>query len=771
MITIRKIDEKNIGITDGENATEAIFPAQFSARSLFSGSVMLLSPVHQVRFSGRVEEFRVLGAGGAESYETAEALVSALNGFVGNFNPAGGTASTTLPGFAPGKHYYEAQAIVVDGVIWTAKGEFDAPPEFDPADWNNLSVDKANKVKFPALPFDGSALNVFPPRILHFDVSKTPEVTGLGGQGFVAWQVAGHAFHLFGAWVDSVNGDGKTRIGLFQFQDGELTSVRDIFDGDVWLESDWTLTYGINGTRQDVGTLSGFDFATDMTIPALPNFDLSDVAEYMQKKIPTSFGNRTVLVSDVDGEVHGDEVSLVEDIPDEDSPALNNQIPTVGAVHLKLKELRVLIDTLPAYGVEFDTTVANPACTRIGRSELHKSLPIQSKMRRCLLNDDGTVNYYLNANDSTLREDGAAANLTGADGQVMVEIPGHYRKFEVEGTKIRVFLSEYQLPGFHLVPKTYRSAYEAAIDRTVAAEPKLASVVNPAPEFRGGNNTSSWDGTYRSLLGRPGTVTSLTNFRTYARRRGTAGKNGAGWNCEVYDIQKTCYWLYVVEYANLNSQAPYNAQPDANGYRQGGLGDGVTTLNGTNWNNFNGYNPFIACGYTNSLGNRTGLVSFAMPAEYGATLTVQVPSYRGLENPFGHVWKWTDGCKLRIQSNDAGGLSEFFVCTEPDKFQDNTYDDYEKRGNLPRNEGYIKEMLIAENGENMSKVASGASSTTYFCDYFYTSIPSSGESKRGVLLGGGAADGASAGLACAYSDGAASAASARVGSRLCFIPV
>ena len=84
------------------------------------------------------------------------------------------------------------------------------------------------------------------------------------------------------------------------------------------------------------------------------------------------------------------------------------------------------------YGIEWDSNVASSACTRIGRPELHVSLPIQSKMRRCILRDNGTVAYYLHANDSTKRDTGAAAKLDGTDGQVMVEIPAHYRKFEVD---------------------------------------------------------------------------------------------------------------------------------------------------------------------------------------------------------------------------------------------------------------------------------------------------------------------------------------------------
>jgi hypothetical protein len=392
-------------------------------------------------------------------------------------------------------------------------------------------------------------------------------------------------------------------------------------------------------------------------------------------------------------------------------------------------------------------------------------------MRRCLLYDDGTVNYYLDATDSTLSDTGAAAVLDGSQGQVMVEIPEHWRKFEFEGTKWSVLLSESQLPGFHFVPKAYRSAYEAAIDRTVTSAPKLASAVNTSAAFRGGNNSSAWDGDARTLLGKPGTNISLTNFRTYARRRGTAGRNGAGWNCDVYDIQKTCYWLYVVEYANLNSQEAYNAQPTAEGYMQGGLGDGVTTAGNSMWNSWNSRNPFVPCGHTNSLGNRSGAVDFVMPEGFGATLTVQVPAYRGLENPFGHIMSWTDGCKCHIGGAKGSGISEFFVCAEPDLFQDSDYDNYEKRGDLTRDEGYIGEMLIGEFGENMPKLASGASSTTYFSDYFKSGIPTTAvEAQRGVLFGGYAMDGLYAGPGCSNASFAASEAYAYAGTRLCFIP-
>jgi hypothetical protein len=160
-----------------------------------------------------------------------------------------------------------------------------------------------------------------------------------------------------------------------------------------------------------------------------------------------------------------------------------------------------------------------------------------------------------------------------------------------------------------------------------------------------------------------------------------------------------------------------------------------------------------------------------MPDEYdtGVVTKVKVPSYRGVENPFGHLWKWTDGCKCEIQSDTDGALSKFYVCLDPSKFQDSSYNDYDMRGELPRKEGYVKRMMIGEHGDIMPMEV-GASSTTHFADYFYTNIPASGAAMRGVLFGGGAAYGASAGLSYASTANAASSTLASFGSRLCFIP-
>ena len=415
-----------------------------------------------------------------------------------------------------------------------------------------------------------------------------------------------------------------------------------------------------------------------------------------------------------------------------------------------------------SYGVEFDVTVSSPSCTRIGSTDLHKSLPIQSRMRGCLLDDDGKVVEYLDPTDWT-------GNVRdGSRGQVMVEIPLHYRKCETDGNKRRVLISELPLPGYDIVPLMYVSAYEASVQRSTN---KLCSVANDDVDYRGGGNQSANDAKSNTLLGRPATSISRTNFRAYARKRKA---DSTEWNCMTYDAQKTLYWLFVIEYATLNSQATYNSEPTAEGFRQGGLGAGVTTLDGGKWNTFNGYNPFIPCGYTDELGNRTGVVEYTMPTEYNATETkVSVPRYRGVENPFGHIWQWTDGVNIRISATKANGgddLSQVYVCHDPAKFNDSNYEGYSHVGNEARNEGYVKELIFGEGGEIVPKICTGAGSTTYICDYHYTNIPSSGAVLRGLLFGGNATNGAAAGFASANSYYAPSTAAAYFGSRLCFLP-
>lgn len=418
------------------------------------------------------------------------------------------------------------------------------------------------------------------------------------------------------------------------------------------------------------------------------------------------------------------------------------------------------------YGIRHFFNNASPDLTRIGDADLHRDLPVQNLMRRCVVDDTGAVRYYLNANDSTKKEDGTAANLTGADGQVMVEIPAHYRKasLNTSGGYMDVEISLYPFEGAIRVPRYLVSAYEATLDRE---DNKLSSVVNNTAKYRGGNNNADWDGTYRSLLGLPATNISLTNFRTYGRNRGT------GWGCYDYNAHLAIYWLFCIEYATLNSQKAFNPDLDSAGYHQGGLGPGVSNF--SNWSTYNSYNPIIPCGFTNSLGNKTGVKDFvlteAQAEAYGSEHTESVPSYRGIENPFGHIWKWADG----FLGVGTGEYQEIYVCRDASKYASAVTSDYVHFADHEASaDGYCKSIVASDPnlqaeirvfGDIFDRDDSGSAST-YFCDYHWHG--NSEGTVYGLYVGGRADYGSRDGLACFVAYNGVDTAAAGIGSRLCW---
>lgn len=421
-----------------------------------------------------------------------------------------------------------------------------------------------------------------------------------------------------------------------------------------------------------------------------------------------------------------------------------------------------ILESILAYGVERDVDSLNPSFYRIGNYALHRSLPVQSMMRGCTLADDGTVNHYFN-DDWTANEDGTEIKKDGSDGMVMIEIPEFYLKV-FSGDREGYMISTYPLNGYTRIAKTYISAYEATVDRSTTTL-KLASVANSTATFRGGNNNSVLDGSNTTQLGKPLTNTSRANFRTYARNRYSSSYDISPYAWNMYDMftHNILWILYTIEYASTNSQLAVNNKLDSNGFKQGGLGNGVTTISSSDWFNFNIYYPIIPCGTSDSLGNGSGEVSYRLPSSFGnGSVKVAVPRYRGIENPFGHIWKNTDGVIFDIKADVSGGTSTIYYCADPKYYADSVNSNYSNLGQLPRENGYVSKVV---NG-TVFPTKTGGSTTTGICDYFYTSVTSS--SLRTCFVGGYSSLSAGAGLAYVYSTDAVDYVYAYGGSRLVF---
>ena len=423
------------------------------------------------------------------------------------------------------------------------------------------------------------------------------------------------------------------------------------------------------------------------------------------------------------------------------------------------------LEDIYSYGVEWDSTVADPTLTRIGNPLLHKSLPVQSQYKGCVANG-AEINYYLNPNDWSQKADGTPSVLDGTDGTVRVHIPKFYGKSGVEGTKRWVRMSTIKINNTWIeIPEMLVDAYRSTVDTTVSATPKAVSVVNTTAQFRGGGNRTANDtyldtNAFRSDLGKPRTSISRANMRTYA--------TNAGSEMLCYEYYKWIfYWAWVVEYATLNSQKAYTADLTAEGYHQGGLGDGVTTWN-SDWDTYNGYYPLIPCGYCNDIGNFTGVKDLVIPetvineSTTVASKTFKVPRWRGFDNPFGDTWTNLDG--IILERTAANQPSSVYTTTDPTAFGDNNTAKGKMTvaGTEIASDGSIKDYDLGETGEIIPSVV-GGSATTYMCDYHYCSASST--ALRTLIVGGRAHSGGSAGLGYFSSSAGVGDADTNVGFR------
>lgn len=404
------------------------------------------------------------------------------------------------------------------------------------------------------------------------------------------------------------------------------------------------------------------------------------------------------------------------------------------------------LEDIYSYGVEWDSTVADPTLTRIGNPLLHKSLPVQSQYKGCVANG-AKVNYYLDPNDWSKKADGTPSVLDGTDGTVRVHIPKFYGKSGVEGNKRWVRISTVKCDDTWVeIPEMLLDAYRSTVNQTGN---KAVSVVNTTAQFRGGGNRTANDtylssDKFRSDLGKPRTNISRANMRTYA--------TNAGSEMLCYEYYKWIfYWAWVIEYATFNSQATYNAELTADGYHQGGLGPGITDWNNNanGWSGYNGTYPITPCGYCNDIGNFTGIKELVIPetvvdeSTTVPTKTFKVPRWRGFDNPFGDIWTNLDG--IILERTAANQPSSVYTTSNPSAFGD----DNTAKGKMTvagkeiASDGYTKDFDLGSKGEIIPSVV-GGSATTYMCDYHWCNTAST--SLRTLFVGGYALNGSFAGL-------------------------
>ena len=400
------------------------------------------------------------------------------------------------------------------------------------------------------------------------------------------------------------------------------------------------------------------------------------------------------------------------------------------------------------YGVSWSETSSNPDCIRIGNMDMHRSLPIQSMMKPFAfqtqpLYKDQFVPMKENFSEAMYGHvNNGEAGQVASTVNVMIKIPEFwYVDDYTPGTKTHnLKICPHAKPGWYHHKEAYVSAYEAFNFDNKGRLVSMRSVV-PTVNF------------------------NRTNGRTWARANGFDGE--AKWNLYTYEEHRAICHLFLVEYATRNSQKAVNTELTPEGFRQGGLGSGCTTGTAT----INGAQTwsFIPTGSSDSLGSGSGEVTVTIQqtdqsGSNTSTITRKCNRYRGIENPFGHIWKHTDD----IISKYEAPYRTWYKSVKPDQFATNKNNSYKPLCSVDNvNTGYKTEIKATPACDFFSMSVSGGSETTYWCDYNWDNTDTS---EHCLLIGGGSGHGGAAGLFSLLSYHGVGSSYATIGSRLTYLP-
>lgn len=406
----------------------------------------------------------------------------------------------------------------------------------------------------------------------------------------------------------------------------------------------------------------------------------------------------------------------------------------------------VTLDAPDWYGVSWSETSSNPDCTRIGNMDMHRTLPIQSMMKPFAFNcgqphfkdqyvpvkENFTSSQYShNVNDSLSQ----ATN----DVNIMIKIPEFWYtddyNFNTKTHNLKI--CQHAKSGWNHHKEAYVSAYELynLNGRAISKREKIPTV----------NFTRA-------------------NGRTWARANGFDGE--AKWNLYTYEEHRAICHLFLVEYATRNSQKAVNTTLTVEGFRQGGLGSGCTT--GTATINGDTTYSFIPTGSSDSLGSGSGEVTVTIQqtdssGHNTSTITRKCNRYRGIENPFGHIWKHVDD----VISVYNGGYRTWYKSIKPNQFADNKNVSYKPLTTAVVVTSYKTEIRATPTCDFFAAACTNGSESTYWCDYNWDNTDTS---EHCLLIGGRSDGGGQAGLFSLYSNDGVGSSSATVGSRLTYLP-
>lgn len=390
------------------------------------------------------------------------------------------------------------------------------------------------------------------------------------------------------------------------------------------------------------------------------------------------------------------------------------------------------------------------------------SFSMYGGMKRCNVSDDGTIAAY--HGDSNYAED-------GSNGQVMVCVPKFYYKtvplklekiengFGYHIRKANYYVTDKPLAGFKLHPAFVNeqgeeieyflySAYEGSLQKTA-----------------GGGYVNDSTATDVSVDLSKALICSTTVHKpissqhitlTRANAEAMASNHGKGWHIETVQAVSAVQLLMLIEFGTMNMQQA--------------IGKGVVEIPDI----ASGFNGASYTGSTTALGNQTGMATATTNSTNGTSVTYRENgcvnvSYRGIENPWGNIWKFVEGINVWGDGTMEGGQA--YIASDFDFNDSRNSGNYEAVGfRFPNTSGYINAMGYGSERYDWLLMPSevGGTSALPVGDYTYVNEDLNGY--KGVRIGGSWTGKTNAGMFCWHMRSAVSYSSADVGCRLIYIP-
>lgn len=398
----------------------------------------------------------------------------------------------------------------------------------------------------------------------------------------------------------------------------------------------------------------------------------------------------------------------------------STNMPTVGGVSLN----DIFGGSGGWAGVRWNPALPGTAMTRVGDANWEQLFEDCSCVA---LNDDGTINTVL----ATY----AAPTITGATdgsiGQVMTRIPRKYYReiFNSNNELCGLDMSNLPIAGFKLHEKFSWGNGRSEI-------------------YIGSAEGSTASSKYQSIYG-----VALDLSKTMREFNDLAVARGTGWHGYDYYTHHLLQMMFYIYYANLNSQLVLPAYSehtwtDGSPKRNAGRTIGLTTMNGYVNADEAGVDADLAGGWNN-------------------TSRVIANRFLWVENLYGHVWKFLDGCSF---DGRVGKRNTAYLTPNPLLFSSVDANILTKYINmnvdLPAagNESWQQSL-----GSLMLPKTFGGDSATYVTDYFWSYLDdASRDHLRVVVAGGPLSDGVLYGVAARYSVEGLNLAASSFVSRLCF---